>query len=55
MNTQRTITLRIDADKQVEMQRATDRIEWHNALGYLASWNPKYPRVEIYRTSQENP
>lgn len=52
MDAQRTIIMHIDAVQQTEMQFATDTIEWCKALGYLASWNRTYPRVEIYEDGE---
>lgn len=48
MNTQRTIIIDIDAEKQIRMRRDTNEIEWCRAVGYLASWGRMYPRVKIF-------
>ena len=48
MNTQRTIIIDIDTEKQIRMWRDTNEIEWCRAVGYLASWGRMYPRVEIF-------
>lgn len=52
MDAQRTIIMRIDAEQQTEMQYATDKIEWFEALGYLVAWNHTFPRVEIYAVGE---
>ena len=47
MNTQRTIIIDIDTEKQIRMWCDTDEIEWCRAVGYLASWGRQYPNVKI--------
>lgn len=52
MNTQRTIIIDIDTEKQIRMRRDTNEIEWCRAVGYLASWGRQYPRVKIFDGEQ---
>ena len=54
MNTQRTIIIDIDTEKQIRMWRDTDGTEWCKALGYLASWGRMYPNVKIIADGETN-
>ncbi len=48
MSEQRTITLSIDAVRQMEIAYEVTHEKLWGAIGYLSSWNMTYPTVTIF-------
>lgn len=48
MSEQRSITLSIDAVRQMEIATEVSHEKLWEAIGYLSSWNMSFPSVIIY-------
>lgn len=44
----RTANIHFTASEQTIIRQKTSNNEWEAAIGYLASWNPLFPIVDIY-------
>jgi len=44
----REVKIQLDSE-QIEEINAVARNKFFEAIGYLSTWNPSYPIVEIYR------